>query len=387
MVSAAALLLAGLAGAQPTPNAPAAPAAPAAQPATPEAPAPAPSAPAPDVAPGQPPALETAPANPAPTVQASRNGGKAVTSDQVQPQAIDSAAIQPGDPATLAPAALVKLEVLLDRAHNSPGAIDGRAGKNLNNALAGYARAHQLQPGLNPDVVASLGSVGGGAIAGTYTITDKDEDGPFIGSLPSDIYAQSKFRHMGYTTPEEEFAERFHMSQTLLEAMNPGADFSKAGTTINVVRPHEGGLGVKVARIEVDKTNDQVLAYGANGVLVASFPSTIGSTEHPAPSGDWAVAHVRFDPTYTYDPRVLTWGPKKRGRFTIAAGPNNPTGVIWIGLTKPTYGIHGSPNAELIGKTASHGCVRLTNWDAWDLGNAVKPGAPVVFIGEPKQAT
>ena len=91
---------------------------------------------------------------------------------------------------------------------------------------------------------------------------------------------------------------------------------------------------------------------------------------------------VTFNPIYTYDPSKLTWGPKKRGRFTIGPGPSNPTGVVWIALTKPTYGIHGSPNPELIGKSASHGCVRLTNWDAWDLGVAVVHGAPVAFVGD-----
>jgi len=171
------------------------------------------------------------------------------------------------------------------------------------------------------------------------------------------------------------------MSQRLLEAMNPGADFSKAGTTITVVRPHGGGLGAQVAKIEVDKTDDQVMAYGADGHLIASFPSTIGSAEHPAPSGDYTVADIRPDPVYVYDPRVLHWGPRNHGRFTIKRGPNNPTGVIWIGLSKPTYGIHGTPNAELIGKTASHGCVRLTNWDAWTLGQAVRPGVKVDFVG------
>ena len=307
--------------------------------------------------------------------------------EQVTAQEIENAAFQADVLMSDQAALLVKVQVLLDRAHNSPGAIDGRPGRNLDHALGIYAHEHSLQPGLNAVVIASLQKVEGGAITQSYTITAKDEAGPFIGRLPSDIYAQSKLGRMGYTTPEEELAERFHMSQQLLEAMNPDADFSKAGTQITVVRPHTGGLRGQVAKIEVDKRVDELMAYGADGRLIASFPSTIGSAEHPAPSGDYTVAQVRPNPSYIYDPRVLTWGPRRRGRFRIEPGPNNPTGVIWIGLSKPTYGIHGSPNAELIGKTASHGCVRLTNWDAWDLGNAVKPGAAVDFVGQGPQRT
>jgi lipoprotein-anchoring transpeptidase ErfK/SrfK len=306
--------------------------------------------------------------------------------EQVTAEEIEAAALPAGVPAA-DPALLVKLQVLLDRAHNSPGAIDGRPGRNLDHALGIYAHEHNLEPGLNTAVVASLQNIGGGAITQSYTITANDEAGPFIGRLPSDFYAQSKLGHMGYTSAEQELAERFHMSQQLLEAMNPGADFSKPGTQLTVVSPHTGGLHGEVAKIAVDKRDNQVMAYGAGGQLIASFPSTIGSAEHPAPSGDYSVAQIRPHPVYIYDPRVLTWGPRRHGRFRIASGPNNPTGVVWIGLSKPTYGIHGSPNAELIGKTSSHGCVRLTNWDAWDLGNAVKPGAAVAFLGQGPQKT
>jgi lipoprotein-anchoring transpeptidase ErfK/SrfK len=121
--------------------------------------------------------------------------------------------------------------------------------------------------------------------------------------------------------------------------------------------------------------------YDNAGTLVAIFPATVGSTERPAPSGRWAVKSVTFNPDYVYDPKVLTFGPKRKGKFKIAPGPNNPVGLVWIELTKPTYGIHGAPDPELVGKTASHGCVRLTNWDAIALGRAVKPGTPVIFVG------
>jgi lipoprotein-anchoring transpeptidase ErfK/SrfK len=115
--------------------------------------------------------------------------------------------------------------------------------------------------------------------------------------------------------------------------------------------------------------------------LLAVYPATVGSTERPAPDGEWAVRTVAPNPTYTYDPSRLTFGKTEQGKLTIKPGPNNPVGSTWIDLTKDTYGIHGTPDPRQVGKTASHGCVRLTNWDARQLGAAVKKGAVVAFVG------
>lgn len=342
---------------------------------TPEPPAAAPAQPE------QPPSTGKTPAAPVEAQQDIHVGAGPLKGADLQAQTIDASGPSASGP--MSPAFLIKLSVWLDRAHNSPGEIDGRFGGNVKEALATYEGGHHLagEGEITPQAVAAL-STDKAPITERYVITEKDEAGPFIGHLPSDFYAQSKLKRLGYLSPEQELAERFHMSMALLEAMNPEADFTKPGTTLTVLQIHSGPLPAAVAKIEVDKTSSQVRALAADGSLVASFPATIGSTERPAPSGTWAVADIRRDPVYVYDPKVLTWGPKRRGRFTIKAGPNNPTGVVWIGLTKPTYGIHGTPNAGLVGKTASHGCVRLTNWDAWDLGNAVSKGAPVVFMGE-----
>jgi lipoprotein-anchoring transpeptidase ErfK/SrfK len=134
--------------------------------------------------------------------------------------------------------------------------------------------------------------------------------------------------------------------------------------------------------VEVDKGANQLRVYDNAGTLVAVFPATVGSTERPAPSGRWGIKSVTFNPTYVYDPKVLTFGPKRKGVLKIAPGPNSPVGSVWIELTKATYGIHGAPDPELVGKTASHGCVRLTNWDAVALGHALKPATPVIFVGQ-----
>jgi lipoprotein-anchoring transpeptidase ErfK/SrfK len=174
-------------------------------------------------------------------------------------------------------------------------------------------------------------------------------------------------------------AERFHMSEPLLQALNPGVDFEHPGTPLVVAQPMIPAVPA-VDHIEVDKANASVRAYDASNKLIASFPATVGSTDRPSPSGVHKVNGVSFNPVYTYDPSKLTWGPKQHGKFSIKPGPNNPVGLVWIDLNAPGYGIHGTPEPHTIGKTGSHGCVRLTNWDALELAHAVKPGVMVTFI-------
>jgi lipoprotein-anchoring transpeptidase ErfK/SrfK len=172
------------------------------------------------------------------------------------------------------------------------------------------------------------------------------------------------------------------MDRRLLEALNPGADLARPGTTILVTAPRSEARRYQASRIEVDKSNDQVRAYGPDGALAAVYPATVGSIERPAPSGQFAVRHVTHNPDYVYDPRVLTFRVKgAHGRLTLRPGPNNPVGTTWIALTYPTYGIHGTPDPSLIGKRASHGCIRLTNWDAAELGRSVQKGVEVDFVG------
>jgi lipoprotein-anchoring transpeptidase ErfK/SrfK len=172
----------------------------------------------------------------------------------------------------------------------------------------------------------------------------------------------------------------------LLQALNPGVDFGVAGTTITVTAAGADTLDRKVDRIEIDKSLGQVRAFDKDGALLATYPATVGSTERPAPSGEWAVRTLAPKPTYTYDPSRLTFG-KPKGKLTIKAGPNNPVGSTWIDLTKDTYGIHGTPDPKLVNKRASHGCVRLTNWDAAELGSAVNKGAKVIFMGAEARAS
>ncbi|HEY3776450.1 MAG TPA: L,D-transpeptidase [Rhizomicrobium sp.] len=305
-------------------------------------------------------------------------------SQQPQAQAIEASTFSDSLPPEAQPALLTKVETLLDRAHFSPGVIDGRPGVNLHNALAAYAEAHGLASDgtLTAQLFNALSSADKVPITQDYTVTADDEKGPFIGHVPSDFRALAKFKHLGYRDVVQELAEKFHMSEALLRGLNPNANFRTAGTSIVAVRPGNGDLRGPIARVEVNKSTNQVSAFDNAGTLIAVFPATVGSTERPAPSGRWAVKFVTFNPKYIYNPKRLTFGHKSKRVLTIAPGPNNPVGTTWIELTKPTYGIHGAPDPELVGKTASHGCVRLTNWDAAALGHAVKKGTPVLFVGQ-----
>jgi lipoprotein-anchoring transpeptidase ErfK/SrfK len=220
-----------------------------------------------------------------------------------------------------------------------------------------------------------------GPVAVAYVVTAEDVKGPFIGLVPATMEALAKLDHMGFTGPAQLLAETFHMDQALLAALNPGVDLGVAGATLVVTAPGAVAAAPTAARVEVDKSAGQVRVLDQAGRVVAVFPATVGSADRPAPSGTWAVRDIAHDPAYTFDPARLTFGRSKR-KLTIHSGPNNPVGSTWIGLTKDTYGIHGAPDPALVGKTASHGCVRLTNWDARRLAGMVGKGTPVIFVGQ-----
>lgn len=282
--------------------------------------------------------------------------------------------------------ALIRLEILLDRAHFSPGVIDGKPGANLKLAMTAYAAANGLADTATPEAVtAKLAAADAESTVTRYTITDADVAGPFVDHLPTDMAELAKLDSPAYSGPVEELAERFHMDDALLQALNPGVDFGKAGTEITVAAVGKTKLAA-VTRIEVDKTANSVRAFGDGGKLLAVYPATVGSQERPAPEGSYKVRTVATKATYTFDPKRLTFGDPGLGKLTVKAGPNNPVGTTWIALTKPTYGIHGSPDPRLIGKRASHGCVRLTNWDIEQLAQAVKAGATVEFTGTEQKA-
>lgn len=277
--------------------------------------------------------------------------------------------------------ALVRIQVLLDRAHFSPGVIDGFDGENVTKAVSAYQAAVGLPVNGRADnaLLEILSAADSDVVLSAYTITAEDVRGPFA-PVPRDLEAMSTMATVGFESPAELIAEKFHMDIDLLRTLNPSANFSAPGTEL-VVTKAGSGLATTVAAIEIDKPGRALRAYDKEGALVAYYPATIGSDAAPAPTGAYKVRAIAFDPTYSYDAaRLPTFGPREHGPLTIQPGPNNPVGSVWIALTLDTYGIHGAPEAALVSKTQSHGCVRLTNWDAVELARAVRSGVPVRFL-------
>ena len=277
----------------------------------------------------------------------------------------------------------VRAQVLLDRANYSSGAIDGRHGDNFANAL----RAFQQQSGLKESGELDLTTweklaQGSEPAMIEYTITRQDVRGPFAERIPDDYKKKVELKRLDFTGPREALAERFHMDEDLLEALNKGKAFDQAGTVIVVanVNVKPVALKAKVAKIEVDKSNNTVRVLAADGKLLAMYPASVGSEEKPAPSGTLKVVRVAHGPSYTYDPAFKFRGVKADEKLKIAAGPNNPVGAVWIALNEKTYGIHGTAEPAKVGKAESHGCVRMTNWDALALAKLVRKGTIVTFI-------
>jgi lipoprotein-anchoring transpeptidase ErfK/SrfK len=271
----------------------------------------------------------------------------------------------------------LSVQVMLQRAGHSPGVLDGTQGTNTRRAIASFERANDLPvDGIaDPRMLEVLKVPPRAELLQDYTV--KAADVERLAAVPQGMAEQSKLPHLGFETALEALAEKFHMSQGLMERLNPGADFASAGAALKVVAPVARDLPAKVAKIEVDKVGSELRAFDASGELLASYPATVGSPDFPSPTGEMEVRAVAATPTYYFNPEGRLWGPDER--LTIAAGPNNPVGSTWIDLSRPGYGIHGTPRPELIGKTSSHGCVRLTNWDVAQLSRAVTTETAVVF--------
>jgi lipoprotein-anchoring transpeptidase ErfK/SrfK len=183
---------------------------------------------------------------------------------------------------------------------------------------------------------------------------------------------------LGYSSGLEALSERFHTSPKLLSRLNPGSTFSRAGEEI-LVPSVRYAAPPKAAKVVVDDSDRTVSAWDAGDKLIAQYPATTGSEHDPLPLGSWKINGVSRNPSFHYNPDLFWDADESHAKAKIPAGPNNPVGVVWIELSKPHYGIHGTPEPATIGKTQSHGCIRLTNWDAAELAEMVAPGTPALL--------
>ena len=286
------------------------------------------------------------------------------------------------------------IQVALDRAGFSPGALDGRPGSNTKKALEAYRKAN----GGEPPAMEALTR---------YQLTEADVAGPYEPEIPADLVEQAKLKTMNYRTPLEAMAERFHATPALLQRLNPGVSFV-AGQEIVVpnvnpmllpaVAPKsevkataaEKKAQAAVAQdavkakpdvaVVVSKSASALTVTGADGKVLMYAPVTTGSEKDPLPIGTWKVNGVSLYPPFRYNPDLFWDADPTHTKAVIPAGPNNPVGLVWVDISKEHYGLHGTPEPSAIGRAESHGCVRLTNWDVLRLASLVKPGTPVEFV-------
>ena len=275
--------------------------------------------------------------------------------------------------------ALLRAQVLLDRAHFSPGEIDAAFGSNMRQALVGYQKAMGLtvSGSLDPATWAALNR-DRAAILTPYTISDANVAGPFT-AIPPDMQRKSRMPALGYASAAEALGEKFHVSPALLQQLNPGKNLARAGEDI-VVPNVDAALPLpKAAQVIVDQSDATVTLQDAAGNTIAQYPSTTGSVHDPLPIGRWKINGIARNPPFHYNPKLFWDAKADDQKAVLAPGPNNPVGVVWIDLSKDHYGIHGTPEPAKIGKTQSHGCIRLTNWSADELSHAVSFGTTVIL--------
>ena len=293
----------------------------------------------------------------------------AFDADQVNDPATTDA-VRPGNTGS----AVLRAQILLDRAHFSAGEIDGRCGPNMANTVKAYQASHNLPAGgvMNRDTWAALNTDTLPALI-TYTIARNDVLGPFY-SIPADMLEEATLPALGYSSAAEELGERFHISPTLLQDLNPATRLDTAGTQILVPNVDRTPITAQPSMIVVRKSCRCVEALDAQNQVIAHYPATMGSSHDPLPAGDWKISKPIWNPVFYYNAELFWDANEKNAKAKIKPGPNNPVGVVWIGLSKEHYGIHGTPEPSAIGRTQSHGCIRLTNWDATELATMVKPG-------------
>jgi lipoprotein-anchoring transpeptidase ErfK/SrfK len=283
---------------------------------------------------------------------------------------------------------ILDFQILLDRQGFSPGEIDAIGGANLQRALRAFQTEHHLPETGVPDCETRQGLADGSpqSTLTTYQLTPDDVKGPFTERIPTQLNRQNELPALEYRSPLERLAERFHAAPSLLRKMNPGARWV-VGERMKVpaVTPFDAAMKPQPDQnshdvaILVSRDESALRATRADGSLVFFAPVSSGSLHDPLPAGAWKITGVTWRPVFHYNPDLFWDADPKDSAVAIKPGPNNPVGVVWIAINLNHYGLHGTPEPGRIGGSESHGCVRLTNWDAARLVSLVRPGTPVTF--------
>ena len=298
---------------------------------------------------------------------------------------------------------VLRVQVLLDRLGFAPGVVDGRGGQSLKLALRGFQSARGLPQTGEVDAPTRAWLARYGAVKGSrrFVVQAEDLRGDFVGRLPPKAEDQAKMRSLGYANAIEAIAERFHTTPQTIVALNPPGTRLRAGGALvlpNILpasRAYRESISPqwrarlssfnldadqpKADHLVVDKSEGALKVYDKAGALVAQFPVTTGSAHDPLPIGSWTIKGASYDPPFHYNPKLFWDVSDGKDKQLLPPGPNGPVGVIWIDLDKPHYGIHGTPHPETIGRAESHGCIRLSNWDAARLSMMIAPGVKARF--------